>query len=224
MFCRKCGAELPDGSAFCDKCGESTVADESRSAEGEAAYASAGTGDKLSSRYRLIGMAAVGAAAVIVIAVVCAIAFGGRSSREVVDDFIEAVYEDPDAEDFVELFPRQAARTLFGVTGSLDYNISEYYIENIIDGMRGGLRGEQKVRYDIVKNEKYDRDELEKLRTELTDEYGIRPSAAREVTVSYTVRSANETGSVELKLIKLGRSWYLIDFNDSPEGSIGPVI
>ncbi len=220
MFCRKCGAEIPDGSVFCDKCGERTVIIENGQ-NTEAPYMPNGVSDK---RNRIIGILAVGVAAVVVIAVASAVVFGGRSSREVVKDFFEAVYEDADADDFMELFPRQVTYSMFSAYGGINNDMAEYYIESELDDMRGGLRGDQRVRYDIVQNDRYDKDELERLQNELQGEYGIKPSDARDITVSYNVGYDVQSSAIELQLIKLGRSWYLIDFEELPSGSIGPVI
>lgn len=220
MFCRKCGAEIPDGSVFCDKCGERTVIIENGQ-NTEAPYMTNGVSDK---RNRIIGILAVGVAAVVVIAVASAVVFGGRSSREVVKDFFEAVYEDADADDFMELFPRQVTYSMFSAYGGINNDMAEYYIESELDDMRGGLRGDQRVRYDIVQNDRYDKDELERLQNELQGEYGIKPSDARDITVSYNVGYDGQSSAIELQLIKLGRSWYLIDFEELPSGSIGPVI
>lgn len=220
MFCRKCGAEIPDGSVFCDKCGEMTVIIENGQ-NTEASYRPNGVSDK---RNRIIGILAVGVAAVVVIAVASAVVFGGRSSREVVKDFFEAVYEDADADDFMELFPRQVTYSMFSAYGGINNDMAEYYIESELDDMRGGLRGDQRVRYDIVQNDRYDKDELERLQNELQGEYGIKPSDARDITVSYNVGYDGQSSAIELQLIKLGRSWYLIDFEELPSGSIGPVI
>ncbi len=220
MFCRKCGAEIPDGSVFCDKCGERTVIIENGQ-NTEAPYMPNGVSDK---RNRIIGILAVGVAAVVVIAVASAVVFGGRSSREVVKDFFEAVYEDADADDFMELFPRQVTYSMFSAYGGINNDMAEYYIESELDDMRGGLRGDQRVRYDIVQNDRYDKDELERLQNELQGEYGIKPSDARDITVSYNVGYDGQSSAIELQLIKLGRSWYLIDFEELPSGSIGPVI
>ena len=142
MFCRKCGAEIPDGSVFCDKCGERTVIIENGQ-NTEAPYMPNGVSDK---RNRIIGILAVGVAAVVVIAVASAVVFGGRSSREVVKDFFEAVYEDADADDFMELFPRQVTYSMFSAYGGINNDMAEYYIESELDDMRGGLRGKKRRR------------------------------------------------------------------------------
>lgn len=205
MFCRKCGSEIPDGSKFCIKCGEPVETPEMTN------DAEIPVVDANRSRYRKIGIIAVIAAAVVVAAVVLVILFGGgRSYRKVIDEFFEAAIVDMDAEDMLELYPREIVRKEFGSYSYADNG--DIYLEMEF----GDRRGRPDI--NIVHNERYDDERLDSLRQELMSEYGISPSEARDVIVTYSVatRSGNDkTGAVQLSMIKLGRTWYLLEFDDA---------
>ncbi len=229
MYCRKCGAEIPDNSKYCVKCGETVeipagskggVPEETTgTVEGEMHTVPEMTYTETNGKnYRKIGMITAGVIVVIAALIVCLIAFGGRSYREVVNEFFESAVVDPDADDLLELYPREYVREEMGYFADEDSlsDVMEYYLESETNSLRGGAKGKVRVDYDIVHNEKYDDDQLESVRTQLYNKYGISPSEARSITVSYVVKprgGSESSDSIEMQLIKLGRSWYLISFS-----------
>ena len=141
------------------------------------------------------------------------------------DDFVECVYEDVDGEDFLELLPAQLVHDEFGIVGSLENDISERYVEAELYSMRQDLRGEYRVKYKIVNTDKYNDSELSVLRENMRSQYGIVPSAARDITISYTIKDTAVSGRTLINLVKLGRSWYIIGVSDvSNDPNAGPLI
>ena len=221
MFCRKCGAEIPDNAQVCDNCGTSvSVVPETVVSDGS---------EDISIKKKIsnstVGIAAVIAAIVVILAVLAVIFFGGRSYRAVVNEFFDSVYEDTDTEELAELFPPALLRAEFGYYGDNDsmYDMMDYYIKSELSTINVD-DDRIKVKYDIVSNEKYDNDKFDELKDQLYSQYGIKPSAARSIKANYTLTvkgsNASQSDTVQLELIKMGRSWYLVglDAVDSLSG------
>ena len=221
MFCRKCGAELPDNAQVCANCGTSV----SSVPETGIPNGSESISVKKKISNRTIGIAAVAAVIVVILAVLAVIFFGGRSYRAVVNDFFDSVYEDTDTEELAELFPPAILRSEFVYYGDNDemYDMMDYYIKSELATINVD-DDRIRVKYDIVSNEKYDKDKLNELRDQLYSQYGIKPSAARSIKANYTLTvkgsNSSQSDTVQLELVKIGRSWYLVglDAVDSLSG------
>ena len=118
MFCSKCGAKNDDSAKFCEKCGEPL---NKSSSEKEIVVSIEDT-----KRNKKVGIISVIVCA-IVIAVILFIAFGGRSYKEVIDEYIDAQLScDTDA--ILNLYPKEI------VDHIIDEEIeNNHYIADYID-------------------------------------------------------------------------------------------
>ena len=214
MFCTKCGAQNDNGAKFCIKCGEkleTTAVTVTKS--GPPALANL-TGDKR----KLITVIA-GALAVILL---LSLVFGGRGWKKTANKFMDA-FLDMDAKGIVAVMPDKVLDRALEEEGyskndrkvliaelqeELDYSMS--YLE---------MFGDIDMDYKIRGAEDVSRDDLADLK-EMYSEFDVKVSAAKEVDVEITIEVSemSQTQSVEIVVIKIGRSWY-IDI-----GSLGNIL
>ena len=100
MFCGACGAKNPDGAAFCQSCGAPL-----REMQAEAVPQGGSAADSIQSsqRNKMIGIAAVAAAAIVVVFLAVNL-LGGRGYESTVTKFLDATL-DGDAETIISLLP-----------------------------------------------------------------------------------------------------------------------
>ena len=84
MFCGKCGAPVPDGAAFCPGCGNPV---RPVPPAGPVPPVTVASPAPRRTKYRLIGLAAI-ALAVLLVVVLVTVLFGGRSYRKAVDQLM----------------------------------------------------------------------------------------------------------------------------------------
>lgn len=95
--------------------------------------------------------------------------------------------------------------------GWIDYQYEENYSDNI-DKYISKFGEDYKYSFKIVNEIEYDEEELSNYADEC-EEYDIVPKAAKDVTIKVRV-TGNDTGndySIEVTMIKVGNSWYLLD-------------
>ena len=230
MFCTKCGAQNPSGSRFCGKCGaplgssdNGYGAPQQPAAAGNtygAPYQSAAGGYTAaprparpaapsgSGKGKLI---AIVAAALVVLGLLgCWIfgVFGGGSYEDVVDDFIEAIF-DGDAKGVVDCLPDQVMDYLAEEEGVSKRELTEELqdaLDEIFEYMPSGL----KVSHKIVYTEDVYGEDLRDLKEEY-EEIGIRVTAAKcvEVEMIASYMGMSESTEVELYVVEIGGSWYI---------------
>lgn len=83
MFCKNCGADIPEGVAFCGTCGTPV---ENTPNQGGVAVSEAAVAENNSKNHKIIGIIAVAVAAIIVIALFVAL-FSGGSYEDVAEKF-----------------------------------------------------------------------------------------------------------------------------------------
>ena len=103
MFCGKCGKENNDDAVFCTECGAPLNGNQPLPQEEAAKMA-----DGASTKNRKIGVIAVVAAAVLVIAFGMLL-FGGRSYKKTVNQYVNASFE-ADAKTIFKLIPAKAVK------------------------------------------------------------------------------------------------------------------
>ena len=103
MFCGKCGKENNDDAVFCTECGAPLNGNQPLLQEEAAKMA-----DGASTKNRKIGVIAVAAAAVLVIAFGMLL-FGGRSYKKTVNQYVNASFE-ADAKTIFKLIPAKAVK------------------------------------------------------------------------------------------------------------------
>lgn len=207
MFCTKCGAKNDDDAVFCLECG-------AKFGGGQAARSSAPAAASPNDKNRKVGMIAVGVAVVIVIGLVIAL-FGGRSYKATVKKYVNASFE-PDAKAIMKLFPKKMLDYAMEEEGydddDLDALIDEGNdaLQSQIDYIEEYLGKDWKLSYEIVSTENIKGRELKELKDGYKD-MDIKVSAAKSVEVEFTVKAGEteNSNSMNISLIKVGRSWYL---------------
>lgn len=163
---------------------------------------------------------AVVAIIVVVIAIIGFFLFGGRGYKSTIDKYEDAIYE-ADGEALLDLLPDKL----------VDYGMVEYAYErnsddiDIMDELNEMLQAQVdstdsyfgkgwEVSNEITDDEDIKGDDLDDIKRayEVAD---IKVSAAKNVEVVVTVKGGETENSytVDIALIKSGRSWYLDMFN-----------
>lgn len=134
--------------------------------------------------------------------------FGGGSYEDVVDDFIEAIF-DGDAKGVVDCLPDQVMDYLAEEEGVSKRELTEELqdgLDEIFEYMPSGL----KVSHKIVYTEDVYGEDLRDLKEEY-EEIGIRVTAAKcvEVEMIASYMGMSESTEVELYVVEIGGSWYI---------------
>lgn len=208
MFCGKCGAQNPDGSAFCSECGAPLTADAPVTPAGGAAAAAPGTADK----HKLIGIAAAGVAALVVIIIIIALC-SGRSAKSAAKSFMEAVF-DGDGEEIVDLLPGDVIKAYadrMGVkTKDAKETLEETY-DTQFDGI-SEMMDKVKITVKVSGSEDYSGGELDDIVSSYKS-IGVKVKDAKVMKVKLTLKYDGEKleldSPVEVPVVKVGGSWYL---------------
>ena len=198
MFCGKCGAQNADNTKFCKNCG-------AKLKNGAPA-----TNDK----NRKVGMIAV-AVAVVVVIILGVVLFGGRSYKATVEKYVDAQF-DANAEAIFDLMPKKMIDYALEEEGhdsdDLDDLIEDANenIQDYLDTMDEYLGEDWKVSYEIIDTEDIKGDDLDEIKDSYEDA-DVEVSAAKEVELEITVKAdeKEQSFSMDISLIKVGRSWYL---------------
>ena len=197
MFCKECGA--PIGTAQKDSDKLTAVP----------SYAI-----QSSQRNRVVGIAAVGVVAVVVIVMLFAL-LGGRSYKSTVTKFLDATFK-ADAKTILSLMPDDMIDYMLDDIGydRADMNdaldeLSEE-LQDEINYITYYLGDDWKVSYEILGAEDISAKELRELKSDY-EEYDVTVSAAKNVEVTVTIKAADTetSNTIEIPVIKVGRSWYL---------------
>jgi len=203
MICTNCGAQNASGARFCGSCGAKMEPEVKKT---PAKTGLSGAQGFLKANRKLIGMIA----AVLAVVLLFSMVFGGRGYKKTVNKFMDSLL-DMDAKGMIEMMPDKLLKTLMEEEGytkkelieelqdELDYGMS--YMEMIDD---------LKLKHKIVGAEDMSKEDLRYLK-DMYSEIGIKVSAAKVVEVELTVKAMGMTQSetLELMVIKIGRSWYI---------------
>lgn len=207
MFCGKCGVKNADDATFCAGCGAKLDG-------GQVVKNSAPVAANPNNKDRKIGMITVAVIAVIVIVLIIAL-FGGRSYKATVEKFVNAQF-DADAEAVFELVPEKMIAHVLEEEGYDDDEFDKFIkevneeLQDQLDYIERYLGKDWTVSYEILTAKDVTDDDLDDLKDDYED-IDIKVSAAKTVEVELTVK-AGETetsNSLDISVIKVGRSWYL---------------
>ncbi len=164
-----------------------------------------GSGKKKAGGRWAVLAACVGVA---VLAAILIFAFSGRSAESTAKKFLRA-YLDGDSEEIVDLMPKRIIRELADEKGVRTRDMREFLEEVFEDEFfTDDMADDSRVKIDSVAF--LDISETEKASVrEMYRAYGVKVRDAGKVRVNYSIRgAANDTGSVEIPVVKVGRSWY----------------
>lgn len=207
MFCGKCGAQNADSAEFCTNCGAKLK----KNAPTTAATVSV---PNQNDKNRKVGMIAV-AVAVVVVIILGVVLFGGRSYKATVEKFVDAQF-DANAEAIFDLMPEKMIDYALEQDGydsdDLDDLIDDANetLQDQLDSLDSYLGEGWKISYEILDTEDIKGDDLDD-HQRCVEDGDVKVSAAKDVEIEITVK-ADETessNSLDVSLIKVGRSWYL---------------
>ena len=213
MFCGACGAKNPDGAAFCQSCGAPL-----REMQAEAVPQGGSAADSIQSsqRNKMIGIAAVAAAAIVVVFLAVNL-LGGRGYESTVTKFLDATL-DGDAETIISLLPDkmvdQALEELGYPPSDRDQAVEELdaALQSAAGSLKEALGDNLKVSYNVVSAEDLSASKLLELRQSYSV-YDIDVDGAKEVDVEMTVTATaldlSGTYTLTVPVVQVGRSWYL---------------
>ena len=213
MFCGACGAKNPDGAAFCQSCGAPL-----REMQAEAVPQGGSAADSIQSsqRNKMIGIAAVAAAAIVVVFLAVNL-LGGRGYESTVTKFLDASL-DGDAETIISLLPDemvdQAMEELGYHPSDRDEAVEELNaaLQSAAGSLKEALGDNLKVSYNVVSAEDLSASKLLELRQSYSV-YDIDVDGAKEVDVEMTVTATaldlSGTYTLTVPVVQVGRSWYL---------------
>ena len=213
MFCGACGAKNPDGAAFCQSCGAPL-----REMQAEAVPQGGSAADSIQSsqRNKMIGIAAVAVAAIVVVFLAFNL-LGGRGYESTVTKFLDATL-DGDAETIISLLPDkmvdQALEELGYHPSDRDQAVEELdaALQSAAGSLKEALGDNLKVSYNVVSAEDLSASKLLELRQSYSV-YGIDVDGAKEVDVEMTVTATaldlSGTYTLTVPVVQVGRSWYL---------------
>lgn len=217
-FCTNCGNELK-GEKFCTKCG---AKNENVVNQPIAEFSNIGStkGNKRSFNIKNLIIIPV----LLVIAIAIYFVFGsGRTCEDVASAVVDAEfgctsrevvakYADVLPENYFNYIVDEGKDWLWDdADGWIDFQYEENYSDNI-DEYISKFGEDYKYSFKIVNEVDYDDEELADYADDCED-YDIVPDAAKDVTIKVRV-TGNDTGndySIEVTMIKIGRSWYLLD-------------
>ena len=209
MFCGKCGSRIVDGSSSCQECGATVQIPQMQG--GQDAVVLADINAK--AKYRKIGMIAVAIATAVVL-LIALLFCSGRGYKTTVNRFIDSVF-DADVKTLIKLLPKEAVEEIIE---------DEYYGDKkdfIKDGekslkatmefMKIMYGDKVKISHEITKVKDIKDDDLEDLQDAYDDEWDIKVSAAKRITVKVTIKGSNEESEekMEIVVLKIGSSWYI---------------
>lgn len=207
MFCGKCGTENNDNAAFCSNCGAKLKQSSPASTAASPLSAS-------NNKNRKIGIIAAAAALVVIIILGTAL-FGGRSYKSTIDTYVTAQF-DADAEAVFKLIPDKMMDYMLEEDGYDSRDLDDFIdeagdmLQDQLDTLDSYLGEGWTSEYEILYTEDLKGDDLDAIKDSYEDT-DVKVSAAKIVEVEMTVK-ADETESsntLEIYLIKVGRSWYL---------------
>lgn len=212
MFCGNCGSQNPDGLDTCSVCGAPLPSPESGETPKKSRLAGL-------DKNRLVGYAVI-AAVVLVVAVVLAVIFSGRSDKAALKKYVSSAY-DLNAKGIVKLYPdavikRYAQREDISrseareeIIDNVQDQIEDYadYYDIDYDEIRGlsvEIRDEEKERKSAVRE----------LNDDFEDEYDIKLKVKEMKTVEVRVKGKYDGDRFSFKisgitLVKIGSSWYV---------------
>lgn len=218
MFCSKCGAQIKDGAAFCQKCGAGLSGEnrQNTTATNQQVYSSMPNKNQQTGNHRLIGMigtAVIALVAIIVIVKVVGIFNGGY--EKVIEKYLKAIQEE-DGELLCSIYPPEYIDYLVG-PGSFysdEEDLAEDFTEECKDrheDLSGGIEKHPDIEYDIVSEEKLEKEELESLNRSLKNDYDFENtvSEAYYVTFEVYIPGGEKVYTVERYLLKIRGKWYM---------------
>lgn len=216
MFCGKCGTKNDDNATFCVKCGEKLSNNQSAKSNSIIQLNSKAS---TSAKNKKVGIVSVLIFAVLLIIAVFSL-LGGRNYKETAKQFVAAIFE-ADASTIVDLLPKG---TINAIIEEDEYDNKTQMIDDLeeelqdnLDDMEQYLGDDWNVAYEVLKVENCSSEELKEIKEAYKEELNTKVSNAKFVEVEFTIKAGDidESDTIDICVIKIGRSWYIDSMNTS---------
>lgn len=200
MFCKKCGSQIPDNSAFCPECGAAVNSGESSGKPDSTASVKTG-------KNKFVGLiASCVAAAAVIIVVICV--FSGGGWKKTANKFIHAI-EHGDVDEFISLINEDVVDSVIENYYDSSKSYFRRYISDFVDSFIDveGL--------EIIRSDKLHDDALDEVIYDLNEYGGIsRKSITDAVLVLLSVEGDEYVGDIaQIVLVKINGDWCLVAGN-----------
>ena len=211
MFCKKCGSQIPDNSAFCPECGAAVSAAQ---AEQPSNAPMAPAAKPAMDKKRLTGIIAVGAAALVVIIILVAILAGGGKGWEKVLKKEMNCARTGDSEPLAELIPDKMYEAIADYYDVDAEDLKEYFIDEYLSD--GSMLGDDYtfLKYEVTKEKDCSSSDLKDIKEYLKDR-GIssKDDVKEAVVVKVKIYFKDEDGDRddikgEFTFVKIDGKWY----------------
>ena len=194
MFCGNCGTQNPDNAPFCSGCGAQLNA----ASAPEASAAPRVHTRPRNNKKKLVGIIAgvLAAVAVLLIILTC-FGRGAATAKGAARKAIKAI-EKCDGEAYLKLFHKKVIEE--NCDDKEEQKEYAEYLEEEFEYMAD-------YSFKIKDVEKVDKDDLEDIKEYYEEEYDLKVSNAKVVTVEATYDG--DTVELELYVIKIGMKWYI---------------
>ncbi len=207
MFCGKCGVECEDNAKFCVRCGANLSGDQVPKYDTPVI-------EYHNDKNRKVGIIAVTVSVFVVIGIIIALS-GGRSYKKTVDEFIDAQFK-ADAEAALDLIPEKLVDYILEDEGYSRAELDDFIeegnetLEDQLEYLDEFFGDDWNVSYEIKNVEDVKGERLDELREDYK-EFGVKISDAKEIEVEIIIEceDGDETNSLDVSVIKVGRSWYI---------------
>ena len=211
MFCKKCGSQIPDNSAFCPECGAAVSAAQ---AEQPSNAPMAPAAKPAMDKKRLTGIIAVGAAALVVIIILVAILAGGGKGWEKVLKKEMKCARTGDSEPLAELIPDKMYEAIADHYDVDAEDLKEYFIDEYLSD--GSMLDDDYtfLKYEVTKEKDCSSSDLKDIK-EYLKERGIssKDDVKEAVVVKVKIYFKDEDGDRddikgEFTFVKIEGKWY----------------
>ena len=211
MFCKKCGSQIPDNSAFCPECGAAVSAAQ---AEQPSNAPMAPAAKPAMDKKRLTGIIAVGAAALVVIIILVAILAGGGKGWEKVLKKEMKCARTGDSEPLAELIPDKMYEAIADYYDVDAEELKEYFIDKYLSDV--SMLGDDYtfLKYEVTKEKDCSSSDLKDIK-EYLKERGIssKDDVKEAVVVKVKIYFKDEDGDRddikgEFTFVKIDGKWY----------------
>ena len=211
MFCKKCGSQIPDNSAFCPECGAAVSAAqaEPEAAEQPSNAPEAPAAKPAMNKHRLIGIIAVGAAALgVIIIFVAILAGGGKDWKKVLKKEMKCIMTG-DSESLAELIPDKMYEAIADYYDVDAEELKEYFMDlEIFDD------DDTLVKYEIIEENECSSSDLKSIK-EYLKERGISSKNDVKEAVEVNVKCYFKDGDGdrfdtedEFGFVNINGEWY----------------
>lgn len=209
MFCVNCGARIADDSKFCPECGAILNG-------GQVINNSMPGIKNTKNKNKKVGVIAVAVVAIAVIALIIGLFGGGRGYKSTVNKFLDAEFS-ANAAAIVRLLPDEVIDYILEEEGYDDDELKLFIedmdeeIEDELDYLEKYLGEDFSVSWEILSVDAVTGRDMKNLKDDYEDNFDIEISAAKIVEVELTieVEDIETSNTMEIGVIKVGRSWYL---------------